>query len=599
MKAKSELLSTLNFYYKSKLSFFPLPYGEKNDATFKWGEFQKRRPRIGEVKKWFGNDAQHNVAIVCGSISGNLVVLDCDTEDRFYELASTICKKLEIDDFLDFTRVVKTGKGCHIYLFVNEPVQSHKFPKLDIKAEGGYVVAPPSLHPNGNHYEFLNPLVPIKHIDSLIDIGIDLKQRHKSVTKSVTGQDNWITKALLGVGEGDRNNTCFKLAGYFKNHHPVDITEKLLLEWNKKNTPPLDEREILLSIKSAYKNPPRDPTPGPHPTPGTPGPHPTPGPWVYSVNNAALDTKRHKSVTDSVTKSMAEVIEEWVKDSSGWFDYDEVDREVGIKTALDKHNRRMIFKRLKDAGIIEAHPKQNKLFRYLNVTVRLIDFKSALGHKSLSIKYPFGIEQYFKTYPGNIIVVAGAPDAGKTAFLLNLIYLNQHDYSIFYQSSEMGNEELANRLMNFENISLDEWNFTAEERSSNFTDIIRPDCVNIIDYMELSGEFYMVAEYLRQIYDKLSTGIAIVALQKDPKADQGRGGIFGLEKPRLYLNMDSNKITIRKAKNWTRPDVNPNRLELKFKIVAGCRFIVIEDWHKPADGFSKYQSAYQYKRGNR
>lgn len=91
----------------------------------------------------------------------------------------------------------------------------------------------------------------------------------------------------------------------------------------------------------------------------------------------------------------------------------------------------------------------------------------------------------------------------------------------------------------------------------------------------------MVAEYLKQIHDKLSTGIAVVALQKDPKADQGRGGTFGLEKPRLYLNLDAGKITIRKAKNWSDPSVNPNRLELKYKIVGGCKFFVTEGWEKP------------------
>ena len=571
MEAKSELLPTLNFYYKNKLSFFPLPYGQKKDDTFKWGEFQKRRPATAEVRKWFGNGAKHNIAVVCGQVSGGLVVLDCDSEERFYELALVICEKLGIDDTLDFTRVSKTGKGYHIWLFVKEPVRSTKFPKLDIKAEGSYIVAPPSLHPNGNYYEFLNPQMPIKHIDKLLDIGVDLVQGKEK--KPLRQTDSWITKALLGVGEGNRNGICYRLASHFKNSQPIDITEALMLDWNKKNSPPLEDTEVLRTIKSAYDRPPLEPPLIPM--------------GDKSISRDRLVTRdavsgRDKTVTESVTRKLSERVEEWVAETTGWFSYEECDRELGIRDAEDKTNRRKIFQRLKEAKKIEAHPKQNKLFRYLNVTVRLMDFKSATGNKSLDIRYPFGIEKYFKTYPGNIIVVAGAPDAGKTAFLLNLIYLNQNrDYSIYYQSSEMGQDELANRLRNFEDISLNEWNFVAEERSSNFADIIRPDCINIIDYMEMSSEFYMVAEYLKQIHDKLSTGIAIIALQKDPKADQGRGGTFGLEKPRLYLNIDSNKITIRKAKNWTHPNVNPNRLELKFKIVAGCKLITVQDWYKP------------------
>ena len=37
---------------------------------------------------------------------------------------------------------------------------------------------------------------------------------------------------------------------------------------------------------------------------------------------------------------------------------------------------------------------------------------------------PFELENLVKIMPGNIIVVAGEPDAGKTAFLLNVLLLN-------------------------------------------------------------------------------------------------------------------------------------------------------------------------------
>ena len=299
-----------------------------------------------------------------------------------------------------------------------------------------------------------------------------------------------------------------------------------------------------------------------------------------SPSNHPLNSEHDKNTTENTTKPLIDRVEGWIRQSSGWFSYDDIDKEFGLTTPAQKDNRWHIIKRLKDAGVIEQHFKNNKLYRFVNVSVRLIDFKSATDTKPLAIRYPFEIEQYFNTYPGNIIVLAGSPDAGKTAFLLNTIKLNQASFSVYYQSSEMGKDELQNRLKNFEGIELQDWNFTAEERSANFADIIRPDCINIIDYMELSGEFYMVAEYLRQIHDKLAGGIAIVALQKDPKAPQGRGGTFGLEKPRLYLNMDSGQISIRKAKNWTRPEQNPNGLVLNYKIIGGCKFLITQGWHE-------------------
>lgn len=563
----------LEYYRQLGLSFFPLPYGKK-ESTIAWKCYQERQPDDEEITSWFGNGSKHNVAVVCGKVSGNLVVLDCDSEERFYELALLITEKLDINDILDFTKVGKTGKGYHIYLFTDEPVQSVKFPKLDIKGEGGYILAPPSLHPNGQEYQFVNPRTPIKHIHNLLDIGIDITQKKES-PKRPEG-DNWITRALKGVAEGDRNDMCYRLAAYFKNSHPIDITENLLLEWNRKNRPPLEKTEVLRTIKSAY------------------GQRPLNEDNNKSVYTLPFDNdlapKRDKSVTENVTEEsenrdivtepLSKRIEDWVRDTTGWFSYEDIDKDLGIRTSGEKDNRRQIIKRLKESGIIETHPKNNKLLRFINTSVRKIDFKVAKQRTPLEIRFPFEIERYFNVYSRNLIVVAGAPDAGKTAWLLNFIKLNQEKHAIFYQSSEMEKNELAARLLNFEDMELEDWQFEAEERSSDFADVIRPDCVNIIDYMELTTDVFMVAEYLKAIHLRLTTGIAIVALQKKRGAVLGRGSEFSLEKPRLYLTMDKGQMTITKAKNWTNPEFNPNDMVIKYKIVGGCKFIVTEDWHK-------------------
>ncbi|MFC1930449.1 hypothetical protein ACFLWE_00965, partial [Chloroflexota bacterium] len=226
---------------------------------------------------------------------------------------------------------------------------------------------------------------------------------------------------------------------------------------------------------------------------------------------------------------------------------------------------------------------KNGLYRRVVRDLRKIDFKAAGNRKPLDIKLPFEIEKLVNIYPGNIIAVAGSPDAGKTAWLLNLVRLNMNRFGIYYFSSEMGDSELANRLSKFEDIALEDWNFTAEECSSNFADVIRPDAINIIDYLELTSELYLVAEYLKQIHSKLGSGIAVVAIQKKRGAELGRGGEFSLEKPRLYLSMDSGSTTIQKAKNWVNPDVNPNKNIINYKIVNGSTFVITRPWHK-ADG---------------
>lgn len=216
-----------------------------------------------------------------------LRVLDCDSVEKFYELAEVIIQKAGITDILDFTLVSETGKGCHIWLRVKEPVASMKFPALDIKAEGGYVVAPPSLHPSGKEYKFVNMGVAIRTIDRLADIGIVSNQN----PGSPNAEPNWINKALKGVRKNARNDTCISLAGYFKNKHPIDITESLLLDWNKKNAPPLPENEVLKVIRSAYNYFSKD---NPNAVQESTRVH-------SSVTNPELDTKRDKNVTDFVT----------------------------------------------------------------------------------------------------------------------------------------------------------------------------------------------------------------------------------------------------------------------------------------------------------
>ena len=239
----------LKLYRKNNLSFFPVPFRSKV-AEMEWKDFQKRRPTEEEIQEW-ENGPETNIAVICGSISENLVVLDCDSIDRFHELTKIICQQTGITDILDFTTISKTGKGMHIWLKTKEPVKSQKFPKLDIKGEGGYIIAPPSIHPSGVEYQFVNE-TPIRTIELLTDIGIDIKQKSAEMPHNEPG---WVSQLLTGVKEGYRNDSAIKLAGYFRNTQSQDITERILLDWNAKNTPPLSEAVVLRTIKSAYNLP--------------------------------------------------------------------------------------------------------------------------------------------------------------------------------------------------------------------------------------------------------------------------------------------------------------------------------------------------------
>jgi hypothetical protein len=63
----------------------------------------------------------------------------------------------------------------------------------------------------------------------------------------------WVTKALKGVREGERNETCTRLAGYFLERHPPDIVRAMLMDFAGRCTPPLDPAEVETVVASIEK----------------------------------------------------------------------------------------------------------------------------------------------------------------------------------------------------------------------------------------------------------------------------------------------------------------------------------------------------------
>jgi hypothetical protein len=242
-------------------------------------------------------------------------------------------------------------------------------------------------------------------------------------------------------------------------------------------------------------------------------------------------------------------------------------------TVRDKNGIRQAFNRLEKDNYIVRCGKKDGCYRLIERDAPLIDFLNVNLNDPYPIKWPFGIENYVDLYPGNVVVIAGEANAGKTAMLLNVVRKNMHRHKIEYFSSEMGPEEFHLRLRKFNDINLNDWHFAPRQRSNKFEDVIVPDSLNIIDYLEITKDFFEVGGEIKGIFDRLGKGIAIIALQKKKGSDIGRGGDFTLEKPRLYLAMQPGELKIVKGKNWANPDLNPNDLTWKFKLVQGCRFI--------------------------
>lgn len=106
------------------------------------------------IKQWWAESPDANIGIATGKIS-NLVVVDVDGKEGKKSLAQ-LCKKY---GKLPRTPKVQTGKGVHYYFRPGNELVRNSASRLgdgiDIRGDGGHVVAPGSVHRSGKLYEFL------------------------------------------------------------------------------------------------------------------------------------------------------------------------------------------------------------------------------------------------------------------------------------------------------------------------------------------------------------------------------------------------------------------------------------------------------------
>ena len=268
----------------------------------------------------------------------------------------------------------------------------------------------------------------------------------------------------------------------------------------------------------------------------------------------------------------------WIDSAPGEFNVRDVEPDFEKRFILEQR-----FEKLVEIGYIERVGKRRGWYRKIETQVEELDFINAIDEPA-DIWLPFRLSDYVQLHSGNLAVFAGSPNSGKTAFFLNIIKENMlKGWDVHYFTSEMEAGELKLRLSKFPDISLDQWNFKAYRRGGDFHDVIKPgkNSLNIVDFLEVHDEFYIIARRLKEIHDRLKGGICICGLQKNPGSDVGLGGWRSMEVTRLAVALDWGKCKITKAKNWVDSSINPNNWAIDFKLVDGCRIIPGRDgWRR-------------------
>ena len=213
-----------------------------------WQVYQYNQPDAREVFQWFRHWPDANIAIVTGFVSG-LVVLDLDLR---HGSDAALGELVRANGPITRTVEARTGGGGR-HLYFNHPGEILRnqvglAPGVDLRGDGGFVVAPPSIHASGEPYRWERS----PEICGLAPLPEWLRVRGQDQSRREHPLSHWRHLLREGVVEGERNTTIAFLAGHLlrRDVDPEVITE-LLLTWNEiRCQPPLEPEEVLRTVAS-------------------------------------------------------------------------------------------------------------------------------------------------------------------------------------------------------------------------------------------------------------------------------------------------------------------------------------------------------------
>lgn len=224
--------------------FSVMPVGkDKRPLLKEWKFLQDRKPTESEIRMWWKKFPNANIGIITGQISG-ITVLDLDT----YKDAET---SASLSDF-PATYTVRTGNGgSQLYYryaagFTISAGQFPRYPYVDLRSDGGYVVAPPSItfykdkqgNEKGGEYQIINSC---EFVEFPAHLFVEQKKNRSLSSK-------------IAVGEGSRNDSIASFIGTLLHSHKKEKWESdvwpAVVHANKTYTPPLPDAELRATFNS-------------------------------------------------------------------------------------------------------------------------------------------------------------------------------------------------------------------------------------------------------------------------------------------------------------------------------------------------------------
>jgi hypothetical protein len=237
-------------YLRRGWSVIPLQPRSKLPAA-RWEPYQQQRADAATLAHWARRWPLLNLGVVTGAVSG-LVVIDVDPRHGGFESLAALERQ---HGALPATIEAETGGGGrHLYFVCPVPPPRNKAglaPGVDLRGEGGMVVAPPSLHPSGRPYRWRPG-----HEPGALRLAALPPWLARLVEDRPAGRGHpaahWRELVREGVEEGQRNATIASFAGHLLWHGvDAEVVLELMLCWNRvRSRPPLGDDEVARVVAS-------------------------------------------------------------------------------------------------------------------------------------------------------------------------------------------------------------------------------------------------------------------------------------------------------------------------------------------------------------
>lgn len=234
----------------AELGFYVFPVAPRGKVPVTTNGLKDATLDAERITRFWTQHPDHNIGLRCGIESG-IAVLDQDGEEGIASLRALESKYTELPP----TGSVVTPRGGQHYYFIHPDAgeirntSGFPGPGLDIRGDGGYVLAVPSVGSNGRRYE-VDERVALAPMPGWL---LTLLAEHQTVIRRV-GADP-IELVTKGVKAGARNDQLTRMVGLLVGRSELSPEQILALAelGNARCNPPLPKRDLVTIVNSIFR----------------------------------------------------------------------------------------------------------------------------------------------------------------------------------------------------------------------------------------------------------------------------------------------------------------------------------------------------------